>query len=525
MKNSLFENSALKENPVIICYILLFIALTISVLNILNTLPNEDEYYYRADEGIYYRQGTIIKQQGLSGFRTLGNNYLTTVEEQTGPPPLRLAQITIAALFLSTNSSITSLSNYSLISYIILNIILFIFIKKYWGVEVGLIAVIMMIFSPLNMGLARRALMDPTYYLFTTLSLFLLINFVEVKSRRNFLLLLASLVFNVLLKETCYFLMPFFIITLLVLKFTGDKEIKLLQIAAIAILPPAVAGTLYLIAFGGFTPVLEICKILVTPNFNTPMQYIVDFGSGPWYQYFIDYFVMSPIISLLFFLYLGHYLTSSNKNIATNIIISFFIYFIICFAPLPKNIRYGVNLNFIYILFAALMLINLFDRLFTNDKLKKIALGAIVLLISLLGLKTYNKFFIDYKIYDPIAFNLLSVERIIPITYNAADNSNARINKAARQVLEEPTLESFLELSQSYAQAGLYNKALATGFRVVELKPDSDAGFNNLSSIYNALKQWDKAIEAANKALQINPNLAAAKNNLAIAEKGKNSAQ
>src|SRR5262245_33799647 len=416
------QKSFLALNPALTCYLILFFALLVSVLNIYKTRPAYDEYYDRADEGTYYRQGTIIKQQALRGLRTLAENYLTTVEEQSGPPPLRLAQILIVSIFLSFHSSIVALSYSSLLSYVALCVLLFFFIKKYWSPGIAIAASMLMIFSPLSMGLARRALMDSTYYLFTTLPLILLINFIQVKSRRNYLLLLASLTFAVFLKETSYFLLPFFFIALVLLKFRGDQEIKLGQILAVAIVPPTLATLLYICAFGGITPLLEICKIVVTPNFNAPQQYIVDFESGPWYEIFIDYFLMAPIISILFFLYVGHYITSSNKNTSTNILIGFSVYFIICFSVLPKNIRYAININFIYILFATLMLMELAKRVFRDDRLRMIAITGMVLLISIMGLKTYEKFFINYKIYDPVAAHLLTVERLIPIYYYNPSN-------------------------------------------------------------------------------------------------------
>ena len=42
------------------------------------------------------------------------------------------------------------------------------------------------------------------------------------------------------------------------------------------------------------------------------------------------------------------------------------------------------------------------------------AIIAAVLLLSLAGIKSYYKFFIAGNIYDPVAFNLLKAERMIP---------------------------------------------------------------------------------------------------------------
>lgn len=104
----------------------------------------------------------------------------------------------------------------------------------------------------------------------------------------------------------------------------------------------------------------------------------------------------------------------------------------------------------------------------------------------------------------------------------ALKNRDALTN-AEKTVKEKPTAESYLNLSLSYYQQGLYEKCIDACNNALKLKPGYADAYSNMGASYNQLKQWDKAIEACTKALKIDPQHRLAKGNLdwAKGEKGK----
>lgn len=540
LETSSSNSTITNTNTSISTYILLVLLLFAASLTILNTFPAATEYYYGADEGIYLSQATAIKENGLGGLKKITEEYIAKPEKQLFPPPLRVLHIYIIGILLSFRDSITTFSYYSLFCFIATTIISFIFVRKFWGEKIALITSIFMMFSPLNMGLARRALMDSSYTLFTLITLALFVNFINSKTSKNYLYFISSLVFLLLYKETTYFYMPFFVLSLLIIKYFYDKSLEFSYIVKTALIPYIIAFVVYLLAFGSLGNVIAVFKGLFLPNFLVPLQYAVDYCSGPWYHYFIDYFIVIPIISLLFFLYLGYYFLNSEKNLATSILIGFLFYFVVIFSLFFKNIRYGMTLNFIYSLLAALMLVTFLELYLSKINLEGInkSLGIkinlqrettiiIVALISFLGIKTDNKFFVQDKMYDTAMFYLLQSEKMVPSNYinptpkttpsTVKSEEVVALEQIAKQILivtDSPTQDNYLNLSLYYYQAKLYQESIVMGKKVLELNPKNVFAYNNICSAYIFLGEYDKAIEAANKALEIDPNFQLAKNNL-----------
>jgi len=100
-------------------------------------------------------------------------------------------------------------------------------------------------------------------------------------------------------------------------------------------------------------------------------------------------------------------------------------------------------------------------------------------------------------------------------------NNKDAITNAEKTAKEKPTAESFLNLSLTYYQQGLYEKCIEACSNALKLKPDYADAYSNIGASYNQLKQWDKAIEACNKALKIDPQHKLANGNLNWAKEEK----
>ncbi len=544
------------RNKGILSYVLLAVLLLITLAISLGTFPVADSLFTgkNSDEGIYFAQAQVIKSEGLAGFKKIAVDYINDSSLQFYPTPLRVLHILLISISLSIfGSSILGLSYYSLLCFLSTIIVSFLFVKKFWDEKIAIITTIFMAFSPLNLGVARRALMDSGYNLFTIISLALFFNFIHTKTQKHFLYFLGSLIFLILYKETSYFYFPFFIIALFLLKLLGDNDIKWEHLLNITIIPPILCLFIYIILLGGITNTINVFKIIFLPNFLTPLQYGVDYCSGPWTHYFLDYFIVIPLISIIVFLYLGYYFIKAQKHLYTSLLIAFLFYFVITFSIFFKNIRYGITLNFIYSLLAALALV-VFSETFlsklnlstinkewsNNKNFSKTALIVSVILISLFSLKTYDKIFLKYGMYDTVIFHLLKVERMIPQDYDPkaikAEINQAKavseetkiletLGKQAIVTMENPNELNYLNLSLYYFQGKLYQESAKMAEKVVSINPRNIAAYNNLCAANIMLGEFDKAIEAANKALEIDPNYQLTKNNLQWAKDVKASSQ
>ena len=85
----------------------------------------------------------------------------------------------------------------------------------------------------------------------------------------------------------------------------------------------------------------------------------------------------------------------------------------------------------------------------------------------------------------------------------------------------KPTPESYLSLSLSYHQRGLYKECISAAEQAIKLRPNYAEAYNNIGSAYNSMQQWDKAIVALEKALAIKPDFQLARNNLNLAKSKK----
>lgn len=516
--------------------VILLIILAISTVIIWNSFPKYEEYS-PADEGTYYRQGTLIRQQGFVGFKEMGEQYVKELNDQGRPTPLRIAHILICATFLSLNDSLTSLSCYSLISTMLFCLALFFFVKKFWDINIALVVTIVAAFSPLTCGLARRALVDSTSYLISSLALFSFIYFLNFKEKKHYYWFIITLVLSILVKETNGIFMPFYVATLAFLRIIKkDNQITLNHIIGTIVCSTLIPLIIYFVAFADTNTVVGVLEATFKPQNIRSANYYSEYLAGPWYQYFIDYFIFSPIISILFFLFVGKYLLDTKKDINTNTLILFFIYFIFVFSSYAKNVRYAVNLNFIYILFAVLITIELISNFITNKSLQQKILIILTILITIFHVSRFNRFFLQEGIYDPIVFNLVKAEKMIPIINTslaevtnpipAQESDNVKkllleINNNALDAMKDPSEGKYINLGLLYYKAKLYNEAINVWNKALGLNPKNSLAYNNICSAYNDLKEWDKAIEAGKKALEIDPNFQLAKSNISWAESQK----
>ncbi len=483
---------------------LFFVALMISSISIILSFPAENGYMTTADEGAYFRQAQKINEQGWSGFEALANDYIKNPDSQVYPSPVRIGYIMLASIALKFSNSFHALSTLSLLLFVLQAIASFFFLRRHWGIYIATIGGILICFSPLGWSLARRALSDPASYLFLSLTLFAFIDYIRWNRVRDVILFIISFSFSILIKESAVLFLPFFAILLCVYKFYYEKNIKILSLGLMIIGPLIICTILYVFTLGSIGNIIQIAEIINNLAVTHPQPYVIRYHSGPWYQIFIDLFMISPFVSIFCLMYVGYYfIGTERKNEQLNLLLLFGIYFIILYSSLPKNVRWAQTIDMTYRICAALFIVDVAGKIISSVNLKKAVTIFTMLLILAVDVKAYYNDNITYDIYDPTCYNLLQARHII------------------FGVGEVPLEQTYLTWSYYYYSKGNFQKCIEEAQKAISINPNFAAAYNNICSAYNNLKDWDHAIEAGKRAVEVDPNNQLARNNLnwAISQK------
>jgi hypothetical protein len=377
-------------------------------------VPPAGGYQMGADEGMYYRQATAIAQAGPRAFAALGNIYVSNEALQSEPAPLRIGHLVAAALVLRVNPSVASLSALSLACYVLLCVAVFLFAGALWDGRTAAVAGIFAAVSPLGWGLAMRALMDTDHALFSILSLFMFIVWLSTGRERHFIVFAVVLWWCLLVKETAWVYVPFAAAAMVILKLAGRDGIHARHILIVAVAIPAAVGAVYALAFGGIGRALAVIETAQRANVARPNDYLVATGSGPWYEYLVDFVLLSPPVAILFLMFCGRFAAARRRDLAMVIVLLFICYAIACLSLVPKNPRFALPLDPLLRLCAASMVVATAAELRLRPRARTLILAAFVLLVAVSDARAFRHYFVIHGIYDPVAVNLLAAEKFLP---------------------------------------------------------------------------------------------------------------
>lgn len=487
-------------------YISLIAVLSTVIYYQITHLPTKAEYYYNADEGTYFYQAQHITQNGLSGFKTLSQEYLTNTYLQKKPHPLRVFHTLTNTVFLSFNNSIEALAYNSLFFYFLSVILIFWFIKARFGLIEGFLSGIFVATSPIFCAMARRALMDSEQYFFHLLILVLLLEYLYQPQSKKAILLGLSIGLGLLSKESIILLVPFVFFTLVIYEARKWQNICLIFGTACAFF----VGSLFLLV--GFESSINIYKSLLS---IPPIPYVEQYGAAPWYCYLIDLIVLSPIITLCSFISISLVFSSSSYNPFQKKIIQVLLIFLVStfliYSPIPKDIRFTGFIDAILRIFVALAIILIYNKSQINTIYKNIILFVCVIGMLFSDYKNFYKIFIDYKIYDPVSYNLLAVNGFIPDAYN---NHYRAIDKPANPEVVALLHKSCLALSKNDSFT-----CLKLCREILMIDVDNAKAYNNLGVGYYQQGNIDEAINMFKTAIRTDPKLKIAVQNLEIVNK------
>ena len=496
-------------NKELIHKILLICIIIASSSYIYTVFPKIHEYKTGADEGTYYRQGKTVLIHGFSGFKILADSYIQNSNEHLEPHPLRIGHTISAAFLLKIQDTIFMLSLKSWMYFILILFFSSWYIKKIWGISSVFYIVLLLSISPLIAGMAKRALIDIESLFYTILALYQFLYYLNKPTNTKFYLFIALLSLSCFFKETAFFLIPFYFLALLFLKLK-NKNISSTKIFLCCIIPFLSVGIVDLILFQDFGILIEILKTL----FKSNSPYMDKFGNGPWFQYLIDFLLLSPFVSIMGIFYIGYSIINQEKKIENLVLLTLFLYLIILYSFIPKNVRFLLLNEFLLCIFSGLFILNTYNNYKYLKYWKDIILYLGLILLIYNGFKSFNNYFVKFNIYDPIGYNLLYASQIIP--NNELNKTNSKENRFTYLEISN----KFLNNSLKNYQLGEYKLCIEEAEKSIFILPNADA-YNNICAAYNQLKEYDKAIEACNKAIKLDLNHKLANGNLnyAISQK------
>lgn len=361
------------------------------------------------DEWVYHRQAKFISTFGFEGFKALSNDYINNPMMQDAPPPLRIAAVLGAYTAVSFEDSPRSIAVFCLLNFILLLGCTFLFIKRFFTTELALLVVLLMGISPLEMAISRRALMDMPAFTVTLLSFYafwLTATSGKLKYRIAFILLAA---WAILMKEVYVVMLGFYGLAMLFLLWKRRISLSFISITLLIISPVILCLLIWTIVLGYDT---WFTMATILQNAASHSKYSALYGQGPWHRLLLDYTLLSPVVMLLAIGYSGYLLAKNKTDILTLLIILLGVYVIGYLSILPKNVRYGVLLDFPLRFLAANAVLSLL-YFFHSRKRLGVALWLVVILVAI-DIKSFYFFFIENDVYDTISYNLLKVAKIIP---------------------------------------------------------------------------------------------------------------
>lgn len=386
-------------------------AIFVAALQIHAAFPGTGQFYSGADEGVYYRQASQIVAHGLSGFREIAREYIDDSRLHIFPPPLRVLPVALNAVALAAADSYTSLAWVSLLCFVTLCGLFYCYALRIWGTEAAVAATLLLSFSPLGGAMAKRALIDSISYLSVAFAILAFLALLRQATTRNLTVFSVSLAILQLTRETGCLLWPFFFAAFLFYLRDSAGRPPFRQVLACFLPAGLLVVALYLTLYGAELFV-GVVRVIFVENLGKPSAYVLNYSSGPWFRYLIDFLALSPLTLLLALFFAGGWLAGRERRTENDVLVYFSCYVLLVYAFLQMNVRYVAFLDLPIRIMAVLFLLPLAEKF--RIKSRRLLLAGALLLLVCLDVRSFQKFFVANNIYDPVSANLLAVERIIP---------------------------------------------------------------------------------------------------------------
>jgi 4-amino-4-deoxy-L-arabinose transferase-like glycosyltransferase len=382
---------------------------TLSALKPLHPTPGFMQVGF--DEHLYDQYlGALIKK-GISSYPDIVDDYIATQAKLPAAilPPVRFLYIFSAYLWhlVFGGEPLTALYQVAALFSMLTLSLATIFAWRLGGGAAGLGVAGLMAVAPTQLHMSQHALIDGVFTFWALSCLWLL--WENLRNPRNSLLLIGyalSLAALVLTKENSFFVG----VALLVLLVT-NRWLKFGTVTP-ALLLTTVAGpllgivTLVFLA-GGLHNLISTYELLVAKASQTP--YAIMTGDGPWYRYFVDLLLVSPVILIL----AGG---SAFRLDLTKKPELYLLTFVAASYVAMCNVKYGMNLRYA----------NMWDmplRFLAFGQIATIAshakryrvpiIAAAVVLVAAVEFRQYLILAVQYRLYELVTHDLMQALHIL----------------------------------------------------------------------------------------------------------------
>lgn len=366
-----------------------------------------------ADEGAYLHYAERIASGGPGTLPVLVREHLADARSRAiGPSPLRLMVVLPDALAVRlAGPEYVSLQRVALTAFLALLVVAFVGFRRAVGERAALAVTLLLAVSPLQLAMARRALADSLNATLWTASLLLYVEALVGEWRRGWLLVAGVFAATLLLKEPNLTLVP---IALVFLGLDAIRRRRLptpLALAATTVLPLALAAAATVAAAGGLRPTVETFTVLAEQV--GAIDYVVQFGGGPWYRYVVDFVLVSPWTMLLYVVWLG--ILVGERRADPRLLPWALLppLFIAAVSSTPKFVRWAIPLDVAIRLGAVLALQRLVaDR--QGSPWATFRLAAALGMMMAVDVQSFLTLFVTADIYDPASSLLLRWRGFLP---------------------------------------------------------------------------------------------------------------
>ncbi len=273
------------------------------------------------------------------------------------------------------------------------------------GAMLGTLA--LMCFAPIQIHLGQHRMIDGFFAFWALMCLWLLWENLRAPNHAGWLAgLTACLACMVMTKENAFFVF-LALGGVLALNRWGKWGTITPKLLLCMIAGPLVGLTLLITLAGGTENFIHIYQIVVSKA--QALDYAIRTGDGPWYRYFIDYMLVSPIVLILA---IGGLFSVARESRPLLYVTAFmaFTYVVMC------NVKYGMNLRYTTIwdmplrLLAFCQLAQLTQRFGPRQPL---ALATLVAALCAYELRQYLILFHDHPLYELVPGGLLFALKIL----------------------------------------------------------------------------------------------------------------
>lgn len=367
-------------------------------------------FFKGADEGYYLHYTGKVLSSGLPAFRNLLITYIADTNYWGFPVPSRFGFIILSAFFCWLfGFSFMSMAYLSLFSFFCAVFFAYLLSRKAFGQDASFLAGLLFLSSPLALALSRRALSDSASNLFLLTAVLLQIDYFTsgCKCWKKWTLA-GVLLLAIAFRETnIIFIFPLAVSSLAFLPVKGFRQIIRSWII-MYVVPVASIFIIYKFIFGNITDIFTALFFLPS---GESINYVMNFQSGPWFRYLVDFILISPWVMIFGIYYTVYVFINKTKKedlaLALFIVSTIFIY-----SFFSKNLRYVSVIDYPLRIFTAMALLSV--NIPRSKNLTFLFAFAVIMLICVVELVNFSRIFVRGGMYDPVSIGLLSFWSIIP---------------------------------------------------------------------------------------------------------------